>query len=122
MATMLDYGPDAVIMKGLDTTNWGLRDYEARGGYEALKKIVNDKLTICTNLPCALQGATAAAKHLKDKLGINFNETTADGRITLKEGECMGACADAPVMIVNDKRMVGFMSDDRIDKLVEELE
>ena len=55
------------------------------------------KLTICTNLPCALQGATEAAAHLKQKLGIGFGETTADGMFTLKEGECMGACGDAPV-------------------------
>ena len=54
------------------------------------------KLVLCTNLPCALQGATAAAEHLKTRLGIGFNETTADGNFTLKEGECMGACGDAP--------------------------
>ena len=69
------------------------------------------KITICTNLPCALQGATAAAEHLKQKLGIGFNETTADGKFTLKEGECMGACGDAPVLIVNDRRMCSWMSD-----------
>ena len=79
------------------------------------------KLTVCTNLPCGLQGALDAADHLCSRLGIGFNETTPDGRFTLKEGECMGACADAPVMIVNDKRMCGFMSDEKIDNLVEEL-
>src|SRR5688572_27561338 len=61
------------------------------------------KLTICTNLPCALQGATAAAEHLKRRVGADFNETTGDGLFTLKEGECMGACADAPVVLVNNK-------------------
>ena len=86
-----------------------------------LKPIGRHKLTICTNLPCALQGATVAAKHLKDKLGINFNETTPDGRITLKEGECMGACGDAPVLLVNNKRMCSWMSDDKLDRLIEEL-
>ena len=63
------------------------------------------KVAVCTNLPCALSGATAAAEHLKHRLGIGFNETSADGCVTLKEGECMGACGDAPVLIVNDRRM-----------------
>jgi NADH-quinone oxidoreductase subunit E len=79
------------------------------------------KITICTNLPCALQGATAAAEHLKTKLGIDFNETTADGAFTLKEGECMGACGDAPVLLVNNKRMCSFMAPPKLDELVDEL-
>ena len=62
-----------------------------------LKPTGRFKLTICTNLPCALQGAEAAAEHLKERLGIGFGETTGDGLFTLKEGECMGACGDAPV-------------------------
>ena len=65
---------------------------------------------MCTNLPCALSGADHAAEHLKKKLGIGFNETTADGRFTLKEGECMGACGDAPVLLVNNRRMCSWMS------------
>ena len=79
------------------------------------------KLTICTNLPCALSGAVDAARHLKEKLGVDFNETTADGRFTLKEGECMGACAMSPVVLVNNKRMCDFMSNDKLDALVDEL-
>lgn len=79
------------------------------------------KLTICTNLPCALQGAQQAALHLKQKLGIDFNETTEDGRFTLKEGECMGACGDAPVVIVNNKRLCSWMKAERLDQLIEEL-
>src|SRR6267143_1342984 len=86
-----------------------------------LKPTGRFKLTICTNLPCALQGAAAAADHLKRTLGIGFNETTPDGRFTLKEGECFGACGDAPVVLVNNKRMCSFLSDDRIDQLLEEL-
>ena len=87
-----------------------------------LKPTGKYKMVMCTNLPCALSGAVEAAEHLKHKCGVHaFGETSADGRFTVKEGECMGACGDAPVMIVNDKRMVGFMSDDKIDKLVEEL-
>ena len=79
------------------------------------------KVTLCTNLPCALQGAAAAAEHLKVKLGIGFGETTADGAFTLKEGECMGACGDAPVLIVNDRRMCSWMTAPKLDELLDEL-
>ena len=79
------------------------------------------KITVCTNLPCALSGANDAVARIQQKLGIGFNETTADGKFTLKEGECMGACGDAPVLLVNNKRMCSFMSSERIDQLLEEL-
>ena len=79
------------------------------------------KLTICTNLPCALSGATHAVDHLKRKLGIGFGETTADGQFTLKEGECLGACGDAPVLLQNNKRMLCAMSTDKIDQLLRDL-
>ena len=79
------------------------------------------KLTICTCLPCGLQGALAAADHLRSKLGIDFNETTPDGRFTLKEGECMGACAMAPVVLVNNKKMHDYMSNEKLDALLKEL-
>ena len=79
------------------------------------------KLTVCTNLPCALSGGERAAEYIKGKLGIGFRETTADGRITLMEGECMGACGDAPVLLVNNKRMCSLMSNERIDELLGEL-
>ena len=79
------------------------------------------KLSICTNLPCALSGGADAAEYLKQKLGVGFNETTADALITLKEGECMGACGDAPVLLVNNKRMCSFMSHEKLDALIEEL-
>ncbi|MEK6595929.1 MAG: NADH-quinone oxidoreductase subunit NuoE [Pseudomonadota bacterium] len=79
------------------------------------------KITICTNLPCALSGSNETAAYLKKKLGIEFNQTTSDGKFTLKEGECLGACGDAPVLLVNNKRMCSFMSNEMIDKLLEEL-
>jgi NADH-quinone oxidoreductase subunit E len=79
------------------------------------------KLTLCTNLPCALQDATKAAAHLKQKLGIGFGETTADGMFTLKEGECLGACGDAPVLLVNNKRMCSWMRPEAVDLLLAEL-
>jgi len=86
-----------------------------------VKPVGRHKLTVCTNLPCALQGANAAAAYLKESLGIGFNETTADGRFTLKEGECMGACGDAPVLLVNNKRMCCAMTPERLRALLEEL-
>jgi NADH-quinone oxidoreductase subunit E len=87
-----------------------------------LKPVGKHKLCICTNLPCALSGAEHAAEHLKKKLGIDWNETTADGRFTLKEGECFGACGDAPVMLVNNKKMLSFMTPDKLDKWIAEAE
>lgn len=80
------------------------------------------KIAICTNLPCALQGAGVAAEHLKKTLGIGFNETTADRRFTLKEGECFGACGDAPVLLVNNKRMLCAMTPDKLDALLKDLD
>ena len=79
------------------------------------------KLTLCTCLPCGLQGALAAADHLREKLGIDFKETTPDGRFTLKEGECMGACAMAPVVLVNNKKMHDYMTNEKLDQLLAEL-
>jgi NADH-quinone oxidoreductase subunit E len=79
------------------------------------------RLCICTNLPCALSGANEAAAHLKRRLGIDWNQTTADGKFTLKEGECFGACGDAPVLIVNNRRMLVGMSPERIDATLAEL-
>lgn len=79
------------------------------------------KLTICTCLPCGLQGALDAADHLRRRLGIDFNETTPDGWFTLKESECMGACAMAPVVLVDNKRMCDSMTNDKLDVLIDEL-
>ena len=85
------------------------------------KKIGKYKLVICTNLPCQLTHGETAANYLKETLGIGFNQTTLCGTFTLKEGECMGACGDSPVMLVNDKRMCSFMSKEKIDSLLSEL-
>jgi NADH-quinone oxidoreductase subunit E len=79
------------------------------------------KLTVCTNLPCALRSSNQAAEYLKHQLGIGFGETTADGVFTLQEGECFGACGDAPVVLVNDHRMCSWLSNERIDALLSEL-
>jgi NADH-quinone oxidoreductase subunit E len=86
-----------------------------------LHEVGRFKLTLCTCLPCGLQGALDAADHLRDKLGIDFNETTPDGRFTLKEGECMGACAMAPVLLVNNKKMHDYMTQEKLDQLIDSL-
>ena len=86
-----------------------------------LKPVGKHKITVCTNLPCALSGGERAAHHLMQKLGVEFRGTTEDGQFTVMEGECMGACGDAPVMLVNNHRMCSFMNDQKIDALVEEL-
>ncbi|MDV6341992.1 NADH-quinone oxidoreductase subunit NuoE [Nitrosomonas sp. Is35] len=86
-----------------------------------LEPVGEYKITVCTNLPCALSGSNDTAAYLKQRLGIGFNQTTPDGKFTLKEGECFGACGDAPVLLVNNKRMCSFMSNEMIDKLLKEL-
>ena len=93
-------------------TFYGMYNLEQPGRY---------KVAICTNLPCALQGANDAVEKIKESLNIGFNQTTSDGLITLKEAECMGACGDAPVMIVNDREMHIKISSDDVEKFVEEL-
>ncbi len=79
------------------------------------------KLAVCTCLPCALRDGAKAGEYLKQKLGIDYNETTADGLFTLKESECQGACGDAPVLLVNNRRMCSFMSASKLDALIDEL-
>ena len=86
-----------------------------------LQPVGRTKICVCTNLPCALSGAGEAAAHLKKKLGIDFDETTPDGRFTLKEGECFGACGDAPVVIVNNRQMQIGMTPEKLDALLAEL-
>ena len=86
-----------------------------------LKPMGKTKITVCTNLPCALSGGVDAAEYLKQKLGVGWKEMTEDGKFTVVEGECMGACGDSPVMTVNNKRMCSFMSHEKIDALVDEL-
>ena len=87
-------------------------------GMYNLKPVGSHKITLCTNLPCALSGALLAADYLKKKLGVGFNETTPDGQFTLKEGECLGACGDAPVCLHNDKNMMSFMTPDKLDEWI----
>ena len=112
MQTVADYlGMPAIAVQEV-ATFYNMYNVKPAGKY---------KLSVCTNLPCALSGGERAAQYLKQKLGVEFKEITADGLFTVIEGECMGACGDAPVMLVNNKRMCGLMSNEKIDALVAEL-
>ena len=97
--------------------------YEVASFYEMYNRrpVGKYKITICTNLPCALHDAVKAAEYLKQKTGVGFGETTPDGLVTLQEGECFGACGDAPVLLVNNKRMCGRMDSEKLDALLAEL-
>lgn len=79
------------------------------------------KLNVCTNLPCQLRDGADALQHLEHKLGIRMGETTADGVFTLQQSECLGACGDSPVLLVNDRTMCSFMSHEKLDQLIDGL-
>ena len=114
--------PEAIEAVALYPGMSPIAAYEVASFYNMydLKPVGKYKITVCTNLPCALSGGYHAGDYVQKKLGIGYGETTADGRFTLKEGECMGACGDAPVMIVNNRSMCGHMHPEQIDKLLEE--
>jgi len=80
------------------------------------------KVTVCTNLPCALRDGVKAGEYLKEKFGIDYGETTPDGLFSLKEGECMGACGDAPVLLVNNHQMCSWMTTEKIDQMLADLD
>ena len=86
------------------------------------KPVGQFKINVCTNLPCQLRGGQKALEHLCKKLNTEVGQTTADGMFTLQPGECMGACADAPVLLVNDRSMCSFMSHDKLDQLIDGLQ
>jgi NADH-quinone oxidoreductase subunit E len=86
-----------------------------------LQPVGRNKVTLCTNLPCQLQGADKIAEHLQAKLGIGFGETTEDGRYTLKEGECMGACGHGPLCLHNNHKMHDHLTPESVDKLLDEM-
>ncbi|MFT3804603.1 MAG: NADH-quinone oxidoreductase subunit NuoE [Burkholderiaceae bacterium] len=86
-----------------------------------MKPVGKFKLAVCTCLPCALRDGEKAGEYLKEKLGIDYNETTADGLFTLVESECQGACGDAPVMMVNNDLQCSFMDNQRLDELIARL-
>ena len=85
------------------------------------QKVGKYKLNVCTNLPCQLRDGMKALQHLEMRLGIEMGETTPDGLFTIQQCECLGACADSPVMLVNDRTMCSFMSNDKLDQLIDGL-
>ncbi len=91
------------------TTFYNMYNQRAVGKY---------KFNVCTNLPCQLRDGAKALQHLEEKLGISMGQTTQDGMFTLQQSECLGACADSPVMLVNDRTMCSFMSSERLDRLI----
>lgn len=93
-------------------TFYNMYDLEPVGKY---------KISICTNISCMLRDSDAIVTHLQNKLGVGFNEVTADGKFCLKEGECMGACGGAPLLIVNNHTMHEFLTVDKVDAILEEL-
>ena len=86
-----------------------------------VKPVGRFKINVCTNLPCQLRAGHQTLQYVCNKLGVDVGGTTADGLFTVQPGECMGACADAPVLLVNDRHMCSFMSTDKIDLMIDEL-
>ena len=86
------------------------------------KPVGRYKINVCTNLPCQLRDGTKALAYLEQKLGVTMGGTTTDGMFTLQQSECLGACADSPVMLVNDLQMCSFMSNDKLDQLIDGLQ
>lgn len=87
-----------------------------------LKPMGKYTLTVCTNLPCQLGGSDGTVAHLKSRLGIGFGEVTADGKFGMREGECMGACVDAPMFSINNKKLCGRLTSEKIDQILAELD
>ncbi len=111
-AVIADYLGMAQIAVHEVTTFYNMYNQQPVGKY---------KLAVCTNLPCQLRGGNQALHHLEAKLGIEMGETTPDGMFTLQQCECLGACADAPAMLVSDRHMCSFMDNDKLDQLVDGL-
>ncbi len=86
-----------------------------------LKPMGKHTITVCTNLSCTLCGAGDTVAYLNAKLGIGFNEVTADGKFGLREGECMGACIDAPLFTISNKKLCGRLTPEKIDEILAEL-
>lgn len=87
-----------------------------------LEPVGKYKITVCTNISCMLRDSDVIVDHLNQRLGIGFNETTADGKFTLKEGECMGTCGGAPLFHINNTRMCEFLTPDKVDEILQELD
>lgn len=112
---------EAVIAEYLDMPEIAVHEVTTFYNMYNQQPVGKYKLAVCTNLPCQLRGGNEALHHLESKLGIQMGETTADGLFTLQQCECLGACADAPTMLVSDRHMCSFMDNDRLDQLLDGL-
>ena len=118
---MLDQGSIEEVARYLQMPPIAVHEVATFYNMYNTKPVGKFKVAVCTCLPCALRDGTKAGEYMKAKLGIDYNETTEDGLITLVESECLGSCGDSPVMLVNNKQMCSFMSVAKMDALVEEL-
>ena len=112
---------EAVIAEVLDMPQIAVHEVTTFYNMYNQKPVGKYKLNVCTNLPCQLRDGQKALQYLCDKLGVEDGGTTADGLFTVSHCECLGACADAPVALVNDRQMVSYMSNDKLDELVDAL-
>lgn len=112
---------EVVIAKVLDMPEIAVHEVTTFYNMYNQKPVGKYKLNVCTNLPCLLRDGYEALHHLEKKLGIKVGQTTPDGLFTLQQTECLGACADSPVMLVNDRCMCSFMSNQKLDELVDGL-
>ncbi|XAH22239.1 NADH-quinone oxidoreductase subunit NuoE [Xylophilus sp. GW821-FHT01B05] len=112
---------EAVIAAHLDMPEIAVREVTTFYNMYNQQPTGRFKLNVCTNLPCQLRDGQKALHHLEHKLGVKMGETTADGLFTLQQSECLGACADSPVMLVNDRTMCSFMSNEKLDQLIDGL-
>mgnify|MGYP003843798843 CR=1 FL=1 len=118
----LDASAIALVAQILDMPPIAVQEVATFYNMYNTKPIGTFKLSVCTNLPCQLRGGQQAMAHLQKRLGIQSGETTPDGLITLQPSECQGACADAPVLLVNDRTMCSFMSNEKLDELLDTLQ
>ncbi len=86
-----------------------------------LKPVGKHKICICTNISCMLCGSDGVVDHLEKRLGIKLGETTEDGRFTLKEVECLGACVNAPMFSIG-RDYYEKLTPEKIDAILDKLD
>jgi len=86
-----------------------------------LKPVGKYKISICTNISCALRGVDEMVNHIQKSLNIKFNQVSDNGRFCLKESECMGNCDAAPMITINNEKMYEKLTPESFDRLIKEL-
>jgi NADH-quinone oxidoreductase subunit E len=84
------------------------------------KPVGKHQIWVCRTLSCALSGSDQIVRHIQKRLGIHVGETTKDGCITLREAECLAACGQGPMMLV-DKTYHENLTLEKVDKVLDEL-